>query len=145
MVAIEEQTKYALQKKSGFISQIYKTVAANIDDILIAPSILDMITQRLSEQVTEFSQEDARSTKTVSSTPSSIMSMSSNSKMVDSALHASTTSLPDSIKTEGITRFTEPLCDLFIEMFELKDKTNWLRRQAIVILIQQILEGTIER
>ncbi|KAG1159705.1 hypothetical protein G6F37_004648 [Rhizopus arrhizus] len=145
MVAIEEQTKYALQKKSGFISQIYKTVAANIDDILIAPSILDMITQRLSEQVTEFSQEDAHSTKTVSSTPSSIMSMSSNSKMVDSALHASTTSLPDSIKTEGITRFTEPLCDLFIEMFELKDKTNWLRRQAIVILIQQILEGTIER
>ncbi|CAO3703540.1 unnamed protein product [Rhizopus stolonifer] len=119
-----------IPKKHGFMSQIYKTVAANIDDILVAPSILDMITQRLSEQVTDFSE---------TSTPSSARSV--NSK-IDSALNSSTMSLPD-IKPEA--RLTEPLCDLFIEMFELKDKTNWLRRQAIVILIQQILEGTIER
>ncbi|KAG0305867.1 Intermediate filament protein [Dissophora globulifera] len=39
----------------------------------------------------------------------------------------------------------EPLCDLFIELFELKEKNNWLRRQAVVIILQQVLGGTIER
>ncbi|CEI96790.1 hypothetical protein RMCBS344292_10944 [Rhizopus microsporus] len=146
IIALGEQEKHALQKKpsKGFMRHIYKTVAAGIDDILIAPSMLDLITQRLGEQVTEFSHEDNHSTKTTASTSSSVVSINSG-KLADSALQASTTSLPDSIKAEGITRFTEPLCDLFIEMFELKDKTNWLRRQAIVIIIQQILEGTIER
>ncbi|KAF9114150.1 Intermediate filament protein [Mortierella sp. AM989] len=46
---------------------------------------------------------------------------------------------------EGVTTFTEPLCDLFIELFELKDKNNWLRRQAVVIILQQVMGGTIER
>ncbi|BEI83708.1 hypothetical protein CcaverHIS002_0403120 [Cutaneotrichosporon cavernicola] len=40
--------------------------------------------------------------------------------------------------------FTAPICDLFIEVFDLKE-SNWLRRQAIVIILQQVLGGTIER
>lgn len=49
------------------------------------------------------------------------------------------------VELEGVTTFTGPLCDLFIELFELKDKNNWLRRQAVVIILQQVLGGTIER
>ncbi|ODO11762.1 hypothetical protein I350_00546 [Cryptococcus amylolentus CBS 6273] len=45
---------------------------------------------------------------------------------------------------EGMTSFTAPICDLFIEMFDLTEK-EWLRRQAIVIILQQFLGGTIER
>ncbi|RKP17571.1 hypothetical protein ROZALSC1DRAFT_30638, partial [Rozella allomycis CSF55] len=39
----------------------------------------------------------------------------------------------------------EPICDLFIELFELKDKNRWLRRNAVTIILQQFLGGTIER
>ncbi|KAI7908175.1 PXA domain-containing protein [Cokeromyces recurvatus] len=130
-----------LQKKpsKGFMRHIYKTVAAGIDDILVGPSMLDLITQRLGEQVMEFSHENNNNHQTG-------FNYGNNSKQIPSTTDSTaTTNLPDSLKTEGITRFTEPLCDLFIEMFELKDKTNWLRRQAVVIIIQQILEGTIER
>ncbi|KAF9179970.1 Intermediate filament protein [Haplosporangium sp. Z 767] len=52
---------------------------------------------------------------------------------------------PEVVEPEGVTIFTEPLCDLFIELFELKEKNNWLRRQAVVIILQQVLGGTIER
>ncbi|KAG0054909.1 Intermediate filament protein [Gryganskiella cystojenkinii] len=52
---------------------------------------------------------------------------------------------PAVVEPEGVTTFTEPLCDLFIELFELKEKNNWLRRQAVVIILQQVLGGTIER
>ena len=44
-----------------------------------------------------------------------------------------------------MTYFTAPICDLFITVFELKERSNWLRRQAILIVLQQVLGGTIER
>ncbi|KAI3475140.1 hypothetical protein L1887_63501 [Cichorium endivia] len=45
----------------------------------------------------------------------------------------------------GTTYWTEPICDLFTEVFELHEKNNWLRRQAIVILLQQLFGSTVER
>ena len=39
---------------------------------------------------------------------------------------------------------SEPLYELFVEVFQLKEN-NWLRRQAVIIILQQILGGTIER
>ncbi|KAI9483361.1 MAG: PXA domain-containing protein [Benjaminiella poitrasii] len=131
----QNNSQLALQKKpsKGFMRHIYKTVAAGIDDILVEPSMLDLITHRLGEQVTGFSSEGSNNHQA-----------NYNYNNTNAQISA-TDDLSDSLKTENFTRFTEPLCDLFIEMFELKDKTNWLRRQAVVIIIQQILEGTIER
>lgn len=40
---------------------------------------------------------------------------------------------------------TDAVIDLFIELFELKDRNNWLRHQAVVILLQQLFGGTVER
>lgn len=48
------------------------------------------------------------------------------------------------VSVEGMTSFTGPICDLFIELFGLKEK-NWLRRQAVIVILQQFLGGTIER
>lgn len=39
--------------------------------------------------------------------------------------------------------FTAPICDLFVEIFELKEN-NWLRRQAIVIILQVIIYPLLE-
>lgn len=41
--------------------------------------------------------------------------------------------------------FSGPICDLVLAVFELHKRNNWLRRQAIVIILQQVLGGTIER
>jgi sorting nexin-25 len=158
IAAVSTEDNNFLQKKpsKGFMRHIYKTVAAGIDDILIGPSMLDLITQRLGEQVMEFSIEDNTSTSSAHSKDvSSHVDYTTNANTTTTITTTTTTTtttatanileLPDALKAEGITRFTEPLCDLFIEMFELKDKTNWLRRQAVVIILQQILGGTIER
>jgi hypothetical protein len=45
----------------------------------------------------------------------------------------------------GVSSFSGPICDLILAVFELDKKNNWLRRQAIVIILQQVLGGTIER
>ncbi|KAJ2068162.1 tRNA (guanine-N(7)-)-methyltransferase (tRNA(m7G46)-methyltransferase) [Coemansia sp. S155-1] len=43
------------------------------------------------------------------------------------------------------TAFIDPLSDLFVEVFGLKNRRNWLRRQAISILLRHIVGGTVER
>ncbi|KAG0165252.1 Intermediate filament protein [Apophysomyces sp. BC1034] len=132
---------------SGFMKHIYKTVAAGIDDMFIGPSMLDLITQRLGEQVMEFSY-DADKTHSRTSSSSGSQKKLSKSDFSEKAQFSHVDFTQDTFKNveaEGITKFTEPLCALFIEMFELKEKNNWLRRQAVVIILQQILGGTIER
>lgn len=49
------------------------------------------------------------------------------------------------IDGELVTAFTAPICDLIVEVFELNDKNQWLRKQGIVVLLQQILGSAIER
>ncbi|KAG8693410.1 Intermediate filament protein [Ceratobasidium sp. 423] len=45
----------------------------------------------------------------------------------------------------GASSFSAPICDLLLAMFELDRKDNWLRRQAMVTILQQLLGSTIER
>jgi sorting nexin-25 len=41
--------------------------------------------------------------------------------------------------------FVKPICNLFLETFELNRENNWLRGRAVVLVIQQLLGGTVER
>jgi sorting nexin-25 len=41
--------------------------------------------------------------------------------------------------------FVKPICDLFLEVFELNRENNWLRGRAVVLVLQQLLGGTVER
>lgn len=41
--------------------------------------------------------------------------------------------------------FIKPICDLFLEAFELNKGNNWLRGRAVVVVLHQLLGGTIER
>lgn len=41
--------------------------------------------------------------------------------------------------------FVKPICDVFLEVFELNKENNWLRGRAVVVILHQLLGGTIER
>jgi sorting nexin-25 len=41
--------------------------------------------------------------------------------------------------------FVQPICDLFIQVFGLNSSDNWLRGRAIIVVLQQLLGGTIEK
>ncbi|KAK9457247.1 PXA domain-containing protein [Dipodascopsis uninucleata] len=45
----------------------------------------------------------------------------------------------------GEEPFIKPICDLFLELFDLNKGNNWLRGRASVVVLQQLLGGTIER
>ena len=105
--------------------------------------MLDVMIQRLTRQAAEFA--------------GIVGSGINDEDLVAQALNASGKAaseatlmkLPGDLKPlEGETStstFSAPICDLILAVFELNKTNNWLRRQAIVIILQQVLGGTIER
>ncbi|KAK4507476.1 hypothetical protein PRZ48_001211 [Zasmidium cellare] len=47
--------------------------------------------------------------------------------------------------TKEAEPFVKPICDLFLETFELAKGTSWLRGRTVVVVLHQLLGGTIER
>ncbi|KII94258.1 hypothetical protein PLICRDRAFT_102369 [Plicaturopsis crispa FD-325 SS-3] len=125
------------------VRTVYRSVAESIDDMFFGPSMLDVMIQRLTRQAAEFAgivgsgvtDEDlvAQALKMSGQTGSeaTFMRLPGDLKPLDGETSSST--------------FSAPICDLVLAIFELNKKNNWLRRQAIVIILQQVLGGTIER
>lgn len=47
--------------------------------------------------------------------------------------------------TKELEPFVKPICDLFLETFELAKGNSWLRGRTVVVVLHQLLGGTIER
>ena len=122
---------------------VYRTVAESIDDMFFGPSMLDVMIQRLTRQAAEFA--------------GIVGSGANDEDLIAQALKSAgaggtertLAQLPGDLKPlEGessSSTFSAPICDLILAVFELEKKNNWLRKQAIVIILQQVLGGTIER
>ena len=105
--------------------------------------MLDVMILRLTRQVAEFT--------------GIVGSAIDDEDLVARALNASGNAAPETalMKLSGdlkplegemsTSTFISPICDLILAVFELHKKNNWLRRQAIVIILQQVLGGTVER
>ena len=108
--------------------------------MFFGPSMLDVTIQRLTRQAAEFTGIRG--------------SGSHDEDLVAQALNASGKNAPEAtllkiakdlkLLEEETIAFTAPICDLILAVFEL-NKNNWLRRQATLIILQQVLGGTIER
>jgi sorting nexin-25 len=157
-------------RSKGFVRNLYRSVTTSLDDILLAPSVLDVLSERVNKQASgmagdigsglmglgamglDFGNSYLGSTSIGASLLANQGEVRSLFKgdmrpsmlRIDAAL-AGMPSLLSPLEGEtGASAFTAPLCDMFIELFDLKD-SNWLRKQTIVILMQQLLGGTIER
>lgn len=111
--------------------------------MFFGPSMLEVTIQRLTRQAAEFA--------------GIVGSGVNDEDLVAQALNASGNANPESALLQlsgdlkplegesSISGFSAPICDLVLAVFELNKQNNWLRRQAIVIILQQLLGGTIER
>ena len=48
-------------------------------------------------------------------------------------------------EVKDVEPFVKPICDIFLEIFELGKSSNWLRGRTVVVVLHQLLGGTIER
>ncbi|KAL4069858.1 PXA domain-containing protein [Scleroderma yunnanense] len=145
---ITSELKDEVPKGPGFsgrhiVETMYRSVTESIDDMFFGPSMLDVMIQRLTRQAAglvgivgsavndeELVAQALRASGKATSVDS-FMQISGDLKLLEGETSSST--------------FSAPICDLVLAVFELDKKNNWLRRQAIVIILQQVLGDTIER
>lgn len=123
---------------TGLVRHVYNSVAGSIDDMFFGPSMLDVMIQRLTRQAAELAGIPVTDEDVVSqafrasgkTSPDTLFQFSGDLKPLEGETSSST--------------FSSPICDLILAVFEL-NKNNWLRRQAIIIIMQQVLGSTVER
>ena len=128
---------------ANLVKNVYRSVAESIDDMFFGPSMLDVMIQRLTRQAAEFAGIVGSG---VNDEELVAQALNANGKGDSEAAFAKLAGDLKPLDGETITStFSGPICDLVLAVFELNKKNNWLRRQAIVIILQQVLGGTIER
>lgn len=132
----------------NIVKSLYRTMATSLDDAHLGPSMLDLMYNSLNRQLADVAGG-------IGGFVGLGLGNEEMSGLIPAAFKNGNGSLPaTSVSSTGISEneetavssFTAPICDLFVEMFDLKEnKNNWLRKQAIVVILQQFLGSTIER
>ncbi|KAH9064088.1 PhoX domain-containing protein [Lactarius vividus] len=128
---------------TGLVRHVYHSVAESIDDMFFGPSMLDVMIQRLTRQAAELAGIKGSSV-TDEDVVTQAFRASGNAASDDTLLQFSGDLKPLEGETSS-SSFSSPICDLILAVFELNKKNNWLRRQAIIIIMQQVLGSTVER
>ncbi|KZV88000.1 hypothetical protein EXIGLDRAFT_651692 [Exidia glandulosa HHB12029] len=116
---------------ANFMRTMYRSVAGSLDDMIFGPSMLDVMLQRLVRQAA------ARA---------GIVGAGAGDESLVARSVAPEALVGESEGGETAAGgFSAAICDLILAVFELNKENNWLRRQAVVVILQQVLGGTIER
>jgi len=121
-------------------------VTESIDDIFYGPSMLDVVIQSLTTQAAQIAGIVGAGVNDEELVARAFKAKADARAIPPEAQLLELSKRIPNLEGESITSsFSAPICDLILAIFELDPKNNWLRRQAIVIILQQVLGSTIER
>jgi hypothetical protein len=109
-------------------------------------SLMKNLQKRFATGMDVFSQ--ASFMETVSSDAASTVTKNSGMQYQDSDLEIPSKLTSDFGSSESLPKedkVSDVICELFIEVFDLKEKANWFRRQAAHLILNQIFGDTIDR
>ncbi|TWU75075.1 Intermediate filament protein [Metarhizium rileyi] len=118
------------EDKKDIVSRLYDSVADGMDDILGNIPVLDQISVAGQNLI-------AAATNQLNALPLNVNEDSFPAAEAEAELNA--------FENKEVEPFIKPICDIFLEVFELNRGNNWLRGRAVVVVLQQLLGGTIER
>ena len=118
------------EDKKDMITRFYDSVADGMDDILGNIPVLDQISVAGQNLI-------AAATSQLNAMPLNVNEETFPAAEAEAELNA--------FENKELEPFIKPICDIFLEVFELNRGNNWLRGRAVVMVLQQLLGGTIER
>ena len=124
--------------QKDFVSRIYSSVTDGLDEFVGNIPVLDQLSlagQNLISAAT--TQLNAAQAPTPTTTHGMATEELAQSAEAEAELR--------SFEAKELEPFVKPICDLFLEVFGLNRENNWLRGRAVVVVLHQLLGGTIER
>lgn len=118
------------EDKKDMMTRLYDSVADGMEDILGNIPVLDQISVAGQNLI-------AAATNQLNAMPLNANEEAFPAAEAEAELNA--------FENKELEPFIKPICDIFLEVFELNKGNNWLRGRAVVVVLQQLLGGTIER
>ncbi|KAL8822536.1 MAG: hypothetical protein Q9191_006730, partial [Dirinaria sp. TL-2023a] len=131
-------------ERRDIISRIYNSVTDGMDEFLGNVPVLDQLSiagQNLISAAT--SQFNSMPTTTAGITAAGAAASEDESSPIPT--DEARAELLAFENKDQLEPFVKPICDLFLETFELNRGNNWLRGRAVVVVLHQLLGGTVER
>lgn len=123
-----------------FVTRIYNSVSDGMEEFLGNIPVLDQLSvagqNLISAATTQASGTGTISQAAVDSLDPAMQNPATSSE-AEAELNA--------YETKEAEPFVKPIADLFLEMFELSKGNSWLRGRTVVVVLHQLLGGTIER
>lgn len=119
-----------LEDKKDMITRFYNSVTDGMEDILGNIPVLDQLSVAGQNLL-------SAATNQLTTMPSVVSEDPLTAAEAEAELKA--------FEDRELEPFVKPICDLFLEVFEMNRGNNWLRGRAVVVVLHQLLGGTIER
>ena len=155
-IITHDETRPEGDETKDLVTRIYNSVTDGMDDFLANFGVLDQLsiagqnlisaatttsavtTPTTTDQQQHQQHQQHQQTNTPPETP--ILATSE-----DAVTAAEAEAELNAFEDRELEPFIKPICDLFLEAFELNKGNNWLRGRAVVVVLHQLLGGTIER
>ena len=120
------------------VTRLYNSVADGMDDFLGSFGVLDQLSNAGQNLISAATTHQPLGSETRPSGPGLVAEDGvTTTAEAEAELNA--------FEDREMEPFIKPICDLFLETFELNRGNNWLRGRAVVVVLHQLLGSTIER
>ena len=135
-------------ERRDIISRIYNSVTDGMDEFLGNVPVLDQLSiagqNLISAATSQFNTMQPTGTSGGGPLPIApedpIQNDEARAELLAFEPNAANTNRADQLEP-----FVKPICDIFLETFDLQRGNNWLRGRAVVVVLHQLLGGTVER
>ena len=133
-------------ERRDIISRIYNSVTDGMDEFLGNVPVLDQLSiagqNLISAATSQFNtmQPISSSAPLPIAPEDPIQTAEARAELLAFDPNTSNTNRADQLEP-----FVKPICDIFLESFDLQRGNNWLRGRAVVVVLHQLLGGTVER
>ncbi|KAI5922791.1 PXA domain-containing protein [Camillea tinctor] len=129
-VITEGEDLVSREDRKDMITRLYDSVTDGMEDILGNIPVLDQLSVAGQNLI-------AAATSQISTVPLGTNEDAVTAAEAEAELNA--------FENKELEPFIKPICDIFLEVFGLNKGNNWLRGRAVVVVLHQMLGGTIER
>jgi sorting nexin-25 len=129
--AISSEDNGAVGNTQDIVSRIYNSVTDGMDEFLGNMAVLDQLSVAGQNLISAATTQ---------------LGMAQNEVVaVETGSVAEAEAELQAFEDKELEPFVKPICDVFLEVFELNRGNNWLRGRAVVVVLHQLLGGTVER
>ncbi len=134
-------------ERRDIISRIYNSVTDGMDEFLGNVPVLDQLSIA-GQNLISAATSQFNTMPTTNSSGNSLPIAPEDPIQTDDAraeLLAFEPNANNTSRADQLEPFVKPICDIFLETFDLQRGNNWLRGRAVVVVLHQLLGGTVER